>query len=138
MAETLYQYLTGDIKEAVDQFVDDIEDEDWHARFLYLFAILCEQLKKHDNWEAQAIVIQQWTAIITAVMERLPPDPAAIQCQALMSVSKNKAWRALALAEIDRDPSILDRIYAAYPSWFDVVESIVRAQTEHPLLGLRT
>mgnify|MGYP005816707441 CR=1 FL=1 len=135
MAETLYQYLAGDIKEAVDQFVDDIEQEDWHARFLYLFAILCEQLKKQDTWKAQAIVIQQWTAIITAVMERLEPDPAAIQCQALMSVCTNKEWRALALAEIDRDSSILDRIYAAYPSWPDVVESIERAQTEHPLRG---
>lgn len=132
MADTLYEHLPPDIRGAVDGIVEAIAPEDWPNRFLYLFGLLCEKLENRADPDPSPL-LQQWAGIVTAVMERLPPDIAIIECQALMSISYNTQWRTQALAQLDRDPNTLDRILFKYPAWSDVVESIEAAAHARPI-----
>lgn len=56
-----------------------------------------------------------------------------MECLALMSISFNDQWRAQALAQFDRAPTVFDRLISAYPAWNDVVESLVDADRKRAL-----
>ena len=129
---TLYEHMPGDMRRAVDDIVEAIEPEPWPNRFLSLFGLLCERLEARADPDP-SLLLQQWAGIVTAVLEHLPPDGSVIECLALMSVSFNDQWRAQALAQIDRDPTVLDRLISAYPAWEDVVESVADAHRKRPL-----
>lgn len=131
MAETLYQYLPEELQQAVDQHVKNMAGESWATRFLYLFGLLCERLENRSDPDP-TVILRQWPGIVTAYLEKQPPDSDILECLALMSISYDDQWRAQALAKIDRDPSVLERLHAAYPSWFDVVESVVEAGQRFP------
>ena len=59
--------------------------------------------------------VQEWSGIVTATLEHLPPDTSIVECLALMSVSFNDEWRAQAIARMDRDPHVFDRLCLTYP-----------------------
>ncbi|WP_245328958.1 hypothetical protein [Bradyrhizobium centrolobii] len=82
-----------------------------------------------DPW----LLLQQWCGIVTAYLEKEPPDSSVVERLALMSISYNDQWIAQALGQIERDPTVLDRLYAAYPAWVDVVESVAQAGEKLPL-----
>lgn len=130
MAETLYQYLPEELQRTVDQHVENMSGESWPTRFLYLFGLLCERLE-HRSDPDPTVILRQWPGIVTAYLEKQPPDSTI----ALMSISYDDEWRAEALAQINRDPSVIDRLHAAYPSWFDVVESVIEAGQRFPIAG---
>jgi hypothetical protein len=81
----------------------------------------------------QPQLIQQWAGLVTARLERLPPDSSVIECLGLMSISFNGRWRAQALAQIERDPKVLDRLINTYPAWDEVVESVLDANEKRPI-----
>lgn len=129
---TLYEHMPDQIREVVDEIVEAIRPEPWSSRFLTLFGLLCEKLETRADPDP-AHLLQQWAGIVTAVLEHLPPDGSVMECLALMSISFNDEWRAQALAQFDRDPTVFDRLISAYPAWSDIVESLVDADRKHPL-----
>lgn len=129
---TFYEHMPEQIREVVDEIVEAIRPEPWSNRFLSLFGLLCEKLEARADPDPSHL-LQQWTGIVTAVLEQLPPDRSVMECLALMSISFNDAWRAQALAQFDRDPTVFDRLIAEYPAWSDVVESLLDADRKHPL-----
>lgn len=129
MTETLYQYLSASLQREVDQIIATMQRESWPTRFLYLFGLLCDRLEKRTNPDP-SLLLQQWCAIVTAYLEKERPDSSVMECLALMSMSYNDEWLAQALAQIERDPTVLDRLYAAYPAWADVVESVAEARAK--------
>lgn len=129
---TLYEHMPDNMRRAVDEIVEAIGPEPWSSRFLCLFGMLCEKLEARADPDP-SLLLQQWVGIVTAVLEHFPPDVSVIECLALMSISYNNQWRAQALAQIDRDPTVLDRLISAYPAWNDVVASLVEADRKRPL-----
>ncbi len=125
---TLYEHMPDAMRRAVDEIVEAIEPEPWSNRFL----TLCEKLEARTDPDP-ALLLQQWTGIVTAVLEHLPRDSSVMECLALMSISFDDQWRAQALAQFDRDPTVFDRLISAYPAWNDVVESLVDADRKRPL-----
>jgi hypothetical protein len=125
---TLYEHLSVETRHAVDDLVEDFRDKTWSTRFLALI----EKLNGRTDPDP-SLLLQQWTGLVAAVLEYLPPDAAIAECFALMSISYNDQWRAQALAQIDRDPTVLDRLLAAYPMWDDIVERFVDADRKRPI-----
>lgn len=128
----LYEHLSADMRQTVGELVEDFKDESWPKRFLGLIGFLSEKLEERTAPDP-SFVLQQWAGLVTAVLEHLPPDASIVECFALMSISFNDQWRAQALAQLDRDPLVLDRLLAAYPIWDDIVESLVDADRKRPL-----
>jgi hypothetical protein len=56
----------------------------------------------------------------------------------LMSISFNDQWRAQALGQIERDPTVLDRLVAICPDWGDIVETVVETNRRRPIKAART
>ncbi|MEY9593033.1 hypothetical protein ABIA06_005324 [Bradyrhizobium yuanmingense] len=50
-----------------------------------------------------------------------------------MSISFNDQWRAQALGQIERDPTVLDRLVAICPDWEDIVETVWEANQRRPI-----
>ncbi|WP_244608847.1 hypothetical protein [Bradyrhizobium sp. SUTN9-2] len=50
-----------------------------------------------------------------------------------MSISFNDQWRAQALGQIERDPTVLDRLVAICPDWGDIVETVLEANQRRPI-----
>ena len=78
-------------------------------------------------------LLQEWTGIVTAVLEQLPPDSSVAECLALMSISLNDQWRAQAIARMDRDPQVFDELCSIYPDCTAIVEDLVEADRRRPL-----
>ncbi|MEY9900723.1 hypothetical protein [Bradyrhizobium sp. USDA 329] len=70
---------------------------------------------------------------MTAILEHLPPDSSVVECLGLMSISFNDQWRAQALGQIERDPTVLDRLVAVCPDWEDIVETVLEANQRRPI-----
>ncbi|MFK4490060.1 hypothetical protein [Bradyrhizobium sp. USDA 336] len=129
---TLYEHLPADIREVVDAYVADLRPQTWRIRLLLLIDLLQETLETRpaaEHWR----LLQQWTGIVTAILEHLPPDSSFVECLGLMSISFNDQWRAQALGQIERDPTVLDRLVAICPDWGDIVETISEADQTRPI-----
>ncbi|SDG43684.1 hypothetical protein SAMN05216338_1001297 [Bradyrhizobium sp. Rc2d] len=133
---TLYEHLPADIREVVEAYVGDLRPLPWRTRFLLLIDLLQEKLETGaaaQHWR----LLQQWTGIVTAILEHLRPDSSVVECLGLMSISFNDQWRAQALAQIERDPTVLDRLVAVCPDWEDIVNSVVEANQRRPIKAAR-
>jgi len=133
---TLYEHLPVDIREVVDAFVAELRPEPWSTRFRALIDLLEEKLEakaESERWR----LIQEWTGIVTATLEHLPPQSSVVECLGLMSISFNEQWRAQALGQIDRDPTVIDRLIAICPGWDDIVDSVVEANQRRPIKPAR-
>ncbi|AOR77761.1 hypothetical protein [Novosphingobium resinovorum] len=129
---SLYEHLPEAIRHSVDELVDELRAEDWPTRFLALIGLLGEKLKERAD-PGPALLLQQWAGLVTAVMEKLPPDIDVMESAALMSISYNDTWRAQALARIDRDLEFMDNLVETYPAWPDIVESLAEAGARRPI-----
>ncbi|MBR1175362.1 hypothetical protein JQ617_15475 [Bradyrhizobium sp. KB893862 SZCCT0404] len=129
---TLYEHLPANIREVVDAYVADLRPQPWRIRFLLLIDLLQEKLESGAAAE-QWRLLQQWTGIVTAILEHLPPDSSVVECLGLMSISFNDEWRAQALAQIERDPTVLDQLVAICPDWEDIVETVLEANQRRPI-----
>ncbi|WP_164940690.1 hypothetical protein [Bradyrhizobium zhanjiangense] len=129
---TLCEHLPADIREVVDAYVGDLRPQPWRIRFLLLIDLLQEKLESGpaaEHWR----LLQQWTGIVTAILEQLPPDSSVVECLGLMSISFNDQWRAQALGQIERDPTVLDRLVAICPDWEDIVETVLETNQRRPI-----
>ncbi|MGY3362833.1 hypothetical protein ACVWZK_009496 [Bradyrhizobium sp. GM0.4] len=129
---TLYEHLPADIREVVDAYVVDLRPHPWRIRFLLLIDLLQEKLETGSAAE-QWLLLQQWSGIVTAILEHSPPDSSVVECLGLMSISFNSQWRAQALGQIERDPTVLDRLVAICPDWGDIVETIAETNQKWPI-----
>ncbi|MCS3926151.1 hypothetical protein M2175_001182 [Bradyrhizobium elkanii] len=129
---TLYDHLPADIREVVDAYVGDLRPQPWRIRFLLLIDLLQEKLESGPSAEHRRL-LQQWTGIVTAILERLPPDSSVVECLGLMSISFNDQWRAQALGQIERDPTVLDQLVAICPDWEDIVDTVLEANQKRPI-----
>lgn len=129
---TLYQHLPDGARETVDELVDELRGETWPTRFLALIGFLGEKLKERSAPDP-ALLLQQWAGLVTAVMEKLPPDIRVMESAALMSISYNEKWRAQALTQLDKDPTAMDQLLETYPAWTDIVESLAEAGARRPI-----
>jgi hypothetical protein len=48
-------------------------------------------------------------------------------------ISFNDQWRAQALAQIERDPTVIDRLIRLYPAWEEIVVSVLTAVETRPI-----
>ncbi|WP_038947429.1 hypothetical protein [Bradyrhizobium genomosp. III] len=133
---TLYEHFPADIRETVDALVTELRPQPWPTRFFALIGLLGEKLEARREAEPWHL-IQQWTGIVTATMEHLLPDSSVVECLGLMSISFNDQWRAQALGQIERDPTVLDRLVAICPDWEDIVESVIEANQRRPIKSAR-
>jgi hypothetical protein len=76
---------------------------------------------------------REWAAIVTCVLEQLPPDSSVVECLALMGVSFNDQWRAQAIARMDRDPDVFDQLCLIFPDWSGIVDGLAEAHRKRPL-----
>ena len=129
---TLYEYLPTDIQETVDGFVEELETLPWSARLHFLIGVLVDNLEGRAAAEPW-LLIQQWTGIVTAILEKLKVDSGVPECVALMSISLDDQWRAQALGQIERDPAVLDYLAVSYPAWGEIVDSVLEADQRHPI-----
>lgn len=134
---TLYEHFPADIREVVDAYVVDLRPEPWRIRFLLLIDLLQEKLESGPAAEYRRL-LQQWTGIVTAILEHLPPDSSVVECLGLMSISFNDQWRAQALGQIERDPTVLDQLVAICPDWEDIVDTVLEANQRRPIKAGQT
>jgi hypothetical protein len=127
----LYEHMPADIRETVDEIVDVLRTEPWPERFAALHWLLCDRVE--ESTREPLHLLQEWTGILTAVLERLGPDSEAVECLALMGISFNDEWRAQAIARMDRDPNVFDELCATYPDWNDLVGDLVEADKQRPV-----
>ncbi|MCP1850073.1 MULTISPECIES: hypothetical protein [unclassified Bradyrhizobium] len=133
---TLYEHLPDDIREVVDAYVAELRPQPWPIRFRALVDLLQEKLDTSAATERWRL-IQEWTGIVTATLEHLPPHSSVVECLGLMSISFNDQWRAQALGQIDRDPTVIDRLIAICPDWDDIVDSLAEAHQGRPIKPVR-
>ncbi|BAC47216.1 bll1951 [Bradyrhizobium diazoefficiens USDA 110] len=134
---TLSEHLPADIREVMDAYVGDLRPQPWRIRFLLLIDLLQEKLESGPAAEYRRL-LQQWTGIVTAILEHLPPDSSVVECLGLMSISFNDQWRAQALGQIERDPTVLDQLVAICPDWEDIVDTVLEANQRRPIKAGQT
>lgn len=128
----LYEHMPDGMREVVDEIVDILQPEPWPDRFRALYGLLCDKMEEPGRRDPHHL-LQEWAGIVTAVLEKLPPDSSIAECLALMSISFNDQWRAEAIARMDREPNVFDRLCSAYPDWGDIVEDLVEADRRRPV-----
>jgi hypothetical protein len=96
---SLYQYLHSDLRSVVDALVDELEPQPWPIRFLALFGLLSEKLEASAAKD-QPRLIQQWAGLVTATLERLPPNSAVIEC---LGADEHQLQRSMARASARAD-----------------------------------
>jgi len=130
----LYKYLPDAIRETVDEIVEVLRPEPWPDRFAMLYGLLCDKMEERVRTDSEPWhLLQEWSGIVTAVLEQLPPDSSVAECLALMSISFNDRWRAQAIARMDRDPLVFDELCSIYPDWTAIVDDLVEADRKRPL-----
>jgi len=133
---TLYEQLPVDVRDTVDALVEELGPQPWPTRFLALIGLLVEKLEARSDPEPWHL-IQEWIGVMTATLEHLRPESSVVECLGLMSMSFNEQWRAQALGQIERDPTVLDRLVAIYPDWDDIVDSVLEANQRRPIKSAR-
>ena len=97
---TLYEHMPVAIRQAVDEIVEVLRPESWPDRFAMLCGLLFDKLEARSRSDPSHL-LQEFSGIVTAVLEQLPPDSSVIECLALMSITFNDEWRAQAIARMD-------------------------------------
>ena len=100
VAMTLYEHMPAAIRQVVDEIVEVLRSESWPDRFAMLSGLLFDKLEARSSSDASHL-LQEWSGIVTAVLEQLPPDSSVVECLALMSITFNDEWRAQAIARMD-------------------------------------
>jgi hypothetical protein len=108
-----------------------LRPEAWPERFAALHWLLCDRVA--ESTREPLHLLQEWSGIVTAVLEQLGTEGEAVECLALMGISFNDEWRAQAIARMDRDPNVFDELCAAYPDWGDLVADLAEAGRQRPL-----
>ena len=129
---TLYEHMPEGMRQVVDDVVEVLRPEPWPHRFAALCVLLCDKLEEQTDADASHR-LQEWSGIVTATLEKLPPDSSVVECLALMSVSFNDEWRAQAIARMDRDPNVFDRLCLIFPDWSAIVDGLAEAHRKRPL-----
>jgi hypothetical protein len=129
---TLYEHMPEGMRQVVDDIVEVLRPEPWPDRFGALYVLLCDKLEERMGSDSLHL-LQEWSGIVTATLEHLPPDSSVVECLALMSVSFNDEWRAQAIARMDRDPNVFDRLCVIYPDWGSIVDGLAEAARRRPL-----
>ena len=129
---TLYEHMPEGMRQVVDDIVEVLRPESWSDRFAALYGLLCDKLEERKGSDPLRL-LQEWSGIVTATLEKLPPDSSVVECLALMSVSFNDQWRAQSIARMDRDPNVFDRLCLIYPDWGAIVDSLAEAHRKRPL-----
>jgi hypothetical protein len=129
---TLYEHMPDDIRKAVDEIVQVLRPEPWPDRFAMLYGLLCDKMEERTDSEPWHL-LQEWSGIVTAVLEQLPPDSSVAECLALMSISFNDQWRAQAVVRMDREPQVFDELCSIYPDWTAIVDDLVEAHHRRPI-----
>jgi hypothetical protein len=120
------------IRRVVDEIVEVLRPEPWPERFAALYGLLCDKVEEGTRG-VPSHLLQEWSGIVTAVLEQLPPDSSAVECLTLMSISFNDEWRAQAIARMDREPHVFDQLCAIYPDWSDIVDDLAEAHRKRPV-----
>jgi hypothetical protein len=124
------------IRQAVDEIVEVLRPESWPDRFAMLSGLLFDKLETRSRSESRSDpshLLQEFSGIVTAVLEQLPPDSSVIECLALMSITFNDEWRAQAIVRMDRDPDVFHQLCSNYPDWPFIVEDLAEAHRKRPL-----
>jgi len=122
------------MREGVDEIVEVLRPKPWSRRFAMLYGLLCDKMEERVRTDPEPWhLLQEWTGIVTAVLEQLPPDSSVAECLALMSISLNDQCRAQAIARMDRDPFVFDELCSIYPDWTAIVDDLVKADRKRPL-----
>ena len=129
---TLYEHMPDGIRQVVDDIVEVLRPEPWSARFAALYVLLCDKLEEGDGSDPSHL-LQEWAGTVTAVLEQLPPDSSVVECLALMGISFNDQWRAQAIARMDRDPNVFDRLCLIYPDLGTIIADLAEAHRKRPL-----
>jgi hypothetical protein len=130
---TLYEHMPDAMRKVVDEIVEVLRPEPWPDRFAMLYGLLCDKMEERADDRGPYHLLQEWSGIVTAVLEQLPPDSSAVECLALMSVSFNDLWRAQAIARMDRDAHVFDELCSIYPDWAAIVVDLAEAGRKRPL-----
>jgi len=120
------------MRQVVDDIVEVLQPEPWPLRFAALYVLLCDKLEEQKGSDPSHR-LQEWSGIVTATLEKLPPDSSVVECLALMSVSFNDEWRAQAIARMDRDPNVFDRLCLIFTDWSAIVDGLAEACRKRPL-----
>ena len=128
----LYEHMPVGMRHVVDDIVDVLRPEPWPHRFATLYVLLCDKLEEEAGSDPSHR-LQEWSGIVTATLEQLHPDSSVVECLALMGVSFNDEWRAQAIARMDRDPNVFDRLCLIYPDWTAIVDGLVEADRKRPV-----
>jgi hypothetical protein len=130
---TLYEHMPDAIRKVVDEIVDVLRPEPWPDRFAMLYGLLCDKMEERADDRDPYHLLQEWSGIVTAVLEQLPPDSSVVECLALMGISFNDLWRAQAIARMDRDPHVFDQLCSIYPDWTALVVDLAEAGRRRPI-----
>ena len=77
---TLYEHLPDAIRETVDEIVEVLRLEPWPDRFAMLYGLLCDKMEERVRTDAEPWhLLQEWSGIVTAVLEQLPPDSSVAE-----------------------------------------------------------
>jgi hypothetical protein len=129
---TLYEHMPVAIRQAVDEIVEVLRPESWPDRFAMLCGLLFDKLEARSRSDPSHL-LQEFSGIVTAVLEQLPPDSSVVECLALMSITFNDEWRAQAIVRMDRDPDVFHQLCSNYPDWPFIVEDLAEAHRKRPL-----
>jgi hypothetical protein len=129
----LYEHMPDAMRQVVDEIVEVLRPEPWPNRFAMLYGLLCDKMQERADDRDPYHLLQEWSGIVTAVLEQLPPDSSVIECLALMSISLNDQWRAQAIAQMDRDTRVFDELCSIYPDWDAIVDDLAEAHRKRPL-----
>ena len=132
VAMTLYEHMPAAIRQVVDEIVEVLRSESWPDRFAMLSGLLFDKLEARSSSDPSHL-LQEWSGIVTAVLEQLPPDSSVVECLALMSITFNDEWRAQALARMDRDLDVFHQLCTNYPDWPSIVEDLAEAHRKRPV-----
>jgi len=130
---TLYEHMPDAMRKVVDEIVEVLRPEPWPDRFAMLYGLLCDKMGERTDDRDPYHLLQEWSGIVTAVLEQLPPDSSVVECLALMSISFNDRWRAQAIARMDRDPHVFDQLCSIYPDWTTLVVGLAEAGRRRPI-----
>jgi len=129
---TLYEHMPESMRQVVDDIVEVLRPEPWPYRFATLYVLLCDKLEERTGSDSLHL-LQEWSGMVTATLEHLPPDSSIVECLALMGVSFNDEWRAQAIARMDRDLNVFDQLCLNYPEWGAIVDGLAEAHRRRPL-----